>query len=115
MKHWIATIVLLFNFGLFASAQQSTSQKAVIKTPGLHCDYCKKRVENYVARQYGILAVVADLKTKTTTVTWIKDRANIEDVKTHIANVGYDADDVEAEESMYHRLPKACQTKQVEQ
>jgi copper chaperone CopZ len=114
MKHWIATLILFFGIAMTSVAQSSATQKAVIQTPGVHCEYCKKRIENYVGRQYGISSVLVDLKAKTTTVTWIKDRANIEDVKTHIANVGYDADDVEAEESMYHRLPKACQTKPVE-
>ena len=59
-------------------------------------------------KQYGISAVKVDVKKKTTTVTWLTDRTNIEEIKTSIANIGYDADDVAAEESAYNRLPKCC-------
>ena len=33
---------------------------------------------------------------------------NIENVKTAIANAGYDADDVKADEGAYKKLPKCC-------
>lgn len=59
-------------------------------------------------REPGITAVKVDIKKKTTTVTFLKDRNNIEQVKTAIANAGYDADDVTAEEDAYKRLPKCC-------
>jgi hypothetical protein len=37
-----------------------------------------------------------------------RDRTNIENVKTAIANIGFDADDVTAEPSAYQKLPKCC-------
>ena len=110
MKLFSLLLIAVFGFALNSQAQQKPG-KAVINTPGVHCNYCKDRIENYVSRQYGVTSVKVDLKKKTTTVTWIPDRTNIEEVKVHIANSGYDADDVEAEPSMYFRLPKACQTK----
>lgn len=110
MKQVSLLIIAFFGF-MFSSQAQQKPGKAVINTPGVHCDYCKDRIENYVSRQYGVTSVKVDLKKKTTTVTWIPDRTNIEEVKVHIANRGYDADDVEAEPTMYFRLPKACQVK----
>ena len=101
--------VFLLNFSSFS--QQKNDGKAVINTPGLHCEFCKKRIEKYVSNQMGITTVEVDLKKKVTTVTWLKDRANIEDVKTYIANAGYDADDVMAEKTAYDRFPKECQVK----
>mgnify|MGYP001151499975 CR=1 FL=1 len=105
--------------GLILSVQLAFSQsknpgKAVISTPGAHCEICQKRIEGWVSRQYGVTSVKVDLKKKTTTVTWIPDRANIEDVKVYINNVGYDADNEEAEETAYFRLPKDCQTKNIQ-
>lgn len=41
-------------------------------------------------------------------VTYLADRTNIENIKTAIANVGYDADDVKADEDAYKKLPKTC-------
>jgi len=103
------TLVLLFT-GILPIAAQQTA-KAVISTPGAHCENCKARIEGYVSRQYGVSSVNVDIKKKTTTVTFIKDRTNIEEIKVYIANRGYDADDVTAEPTMYNRLPPACQYK----
>ena len=36
------------------------------------------------------------------------ERTNIENVKTAIANAGYDADDVPAEQAAYQKLPTCC-------
>lgn len=100
---------LLFSLtSLFGFAQQKKTDKAVIQTPTIQCDMCKSRIEKYLSREYGITSVKVDVKKKTTTVSWITDRTNIENIKTAIANVGYDADDVTAEESAYKRLPACC-------
>ena len=106
-------IVLAFTALMISmSSSAQATKKAIIQTPGLHCEKCKAKVESYLSRQEGIVSVNADFRKKTTTVTWITDRTNIEEVKAHISNAGYDADDVEAEEFTYKRLPKECQIKQ---
>lgn len=104
-----AITLTVFSLIAFVTMSFAQSQKVEIKTPGIQCDMCKTRIENYLLkREPGITAVKVDLKKKTTTVTFIKDRNNIEQVKTAIANAGYDADDVTAEEDAYKRLPKCC-------
>ena len=100
-------IGFFFSTVLTASAQLKPG-KATINTPGVQCELCKTRIENYVLRQYGVSSVKVDIKKKTTLVTWIPDRTNIENVKAAIATVGYDADDVTKEESSYKRLPPSC-------
>jgi mercuric ion binding protein len=42
-------------------------------------------------------------------VVWYADRTNIETIKTALANMGYDADDVTADPDAYKRLPVTCQ------
>ena len=88
--------------------QQKVSGKAVIKTPTVLCDKCKDRVEFFIAREYGMTSIKVNTKQKTTTVTWLNDRTTLENIKVAIANLGFDADDIEAEESAYKRLPKEC-------
>ena len=106
MKSVALTFLSFFAFVAISFAQ---SQKVVINTPGVQCEMCKTKIENYLMkREPGITAVKVDIKKKTTTVTFLKDRNNIEQVKTAIANAGYDADDVTAEEDAYKRLPKCC-------
>jgi copper chaperone CopZ len=108
MKQLQLSIIALLGFAITSFAQQKVTDKAVIKTPTVQCDQCKERIEKFLAHQYGITSVKVDVKKKTTTVTWITDRTNIEIIKTAIANTGYDADDVTADETAYKRLPKCC-------
>ncbi len=84
-------------------------QKAIINTPGVQCEACKTRIENFLVHEDGVSSVKADYKKHTVTVVWYKDRTNIENIKTALANMGYDADDITAEPGAYKRLPKTCQ------
>ena len=108
MKYVQLTIVGLFLLCLTSVAQQKTSGKAIINTPGMLSEECKAKIEQSLFKQYGIVAYKADLKKKNVTVTWLTDRTDIEQIKTMIANVGFDADDVTAEEFAYKRLSPAC-------
>ena len=108
MKLLQLTLVSLFFLSISASAQQATNAKAVIKTPGLYCDACKDKVEQALFKQYGIISYKVDVKKLTTTVSWVTDRSDIEQIKTMIANAGFDADDVTADEDVYKRLPPCC-------
>ena len=107
MKYISLSAVFFFSILMTASAQLKPG-KAIISTPGVNCELCKTRIENYVGRQYGVTSVKVDLKKKTTLVTWIPDRTNIENVKAAIATIGYDADDVTKEETSYKKLPPSC-------
>ena len=108
MKSITLTLWALIGFVSIASAQQKTTKKVVINTPSVQCEICKDRIEKYMSREPGIVSVKVDYKKKTTTVSFSTDRNDIEQVKTAIANVGYDADDVTAEEGSYAKLPKCC-------
>lgn len=109
MKQFLlATILSSF---LFASsnAQIKVKDKAVISTPTLQpCDKCKEQIEFFIGKTDGVLSVKVDLKRKTVTVAWLTDRTNKEYLKTAIANLGFAADDIEAEEFAYKRLPACC-------
>ncbi len=111
MKSITLTVLSLFAFIAVGFAQ---SQKVVIQTPTIQCDMCKNKIEGYLKREPGVSSVKVDVKKKTTTVVFLKDRNNIEQIKTAIANAGYDADDVTADESAYKKLPKCCKKPEVE-
>lgn len=91
-----------------ASAQLSKPAVAVIKTPQAWCIECKTKIENFLKYEEGVAKVVVDIRKQTTTVTYLTDRTNIENIKTAIANLGFDADDVTANEEQYKRLPTCC-------
>ena len=104
------TLFLLLVAGVTTAtmAQQKKPVTVRINTPGAKCEECKKRIEDYLKYEDGITKVAVNFKQGITTVTYLQDRTNIENIKTAIANVGYDADDVKANEDSYKRLPKGC-------
>ena len=81
---------------------------AKINTPTVGCEECKSRIETYLLRYDGVMTIQVNWRSKITTVKYLTDRINIEEIKTAIANAGYDADDVPANEDSYKRLPKTC-------
>ncbi len=105
------SLLLLFLVGI-SGAILAQSKKAIqtvtIKTPSVQCESCKKKIETFLAREDGVTKSVVDYKKKTTKVTFQTERTNIENIKTAIANAGYDADDVTANEEAYQKLPKCC-------
>ena len=111
MKKLKLLALLTVAFATASSAQvvkKGGQQTVTIKTPTVQCESCKKRIESYMSREDGVTKVVVDYKRKTTKVTFVSDRTNIENIKTAIANVGYDADDVTANEESYKKLPACC-------
>ena len=103
--------ILLLTITCFASvavAQQKAQVTAKIKTPTALCEACKPRIETYVKRIDGVTSINVNYHKGETTVKYLTDRTNIEEIKTAIANMGYDADDIPANEESYKRLPKTC-------
>ena len=108
MKPLFLSIFTFFAFSLAASAQTKAVETAKISTPTVQCDMCKKRIETYLKRYDGVQTINVNVKRKETTVKYLTDRINAEEIKTAIANSGYDANDVAANPDSYQRLPKCC-------
>lgn len=106
-KIFIAAIgTLAINTNAFSQTKPVLT--TTIKTPNALCQLCKDRIETYLKRYDGVMAVNVNYRRGETKVTYVTDRINIEEIKTAIANDGYDADDVPANEDSYKRLPKSC-------
>ncbi|HKH63234.1 MAG TPA: cation transporter [Flavitalea sp.] len=109
MKKLLVLSIALTGFVVTGFSQvKKAVQTVTIKTPTVQCEMCKKRIEEYIVRETGVQKVTVDYKRKTTKVTFVTDRTNMENIKIAIANVGYDADDVTANEESYKELPKCC-------
>lgn len=108
MKTTFLTLSSLAAIAFSASAQVKPVLTAKIKTPTVGCEECKTRIETYLKRYDGVGYIMVNWRRKETTVKYITDRINIEEIKTAISNAGYDADDVPANEDSYKRLPKTC-------
>jgi len=107
MKQVILSVLISF-VAITGFAQTKAVQTAKIKTPTVVCQQCKDRIETYLKRYNGVMSANVNYRTKETTVKYLSERINIEEIKTAIANAGYDADDVTANPDSYTRLPVCC-------
>src|ERR1700741_4007192 len=108
MKKTLPIFLSLFLFVGIGNAQTKAIVTATIKTPNALCEWCKKRIEDYVKYYDGIVEINVNFRKGETKVKYYTDRINIEEIKAYIANVGYDADDGVAPPDAYSRLPKTC-------
>jgi copper chaperone CopZ len=92
----------------FAQAKKKSLLTVTINTPGVQCQECKNILEQFMTREEGVTKTVVDFKRKITKVTYWTDRTNPENIKTAIANAGFDADDVTANQDFVKRLPPCC-------
>lgn len=89
-------------------AQTKAVQVAKISLPTVQCDMCKSRIEEYLKRTDGVTYVNVAVRKKEVTVKYLTDRTNEENIKTAIANAGYDAGEIAANPESYKMLPKCC-------
>jgi periplasmic mercuric ion binding protein len=109
MKKIFLTTIIAAGASLVSNSQPVKAQlTAKIKTPTVGCEECKKRIETYLLRYDGVMTINVNWRAKITTIKYLTDRTNIEELKTAIANIGYDADDIPANEEYYKMLPKTC-------
>ena len=104
---YLLAVVLLLST-VTAVAQFKKPVVVQIKTPQAQCEECKVMIERFMKYEEGVAKVVVDFRKKITTITYASDRTNIENLKTALANLGFDADDITANEETYKRLPKCC-------
>lgn len=109
MKTVIFSVLSLLLFATPKDIPAQKPTKVVINVPGAQDEACKTRIENYLKREYGVVESNVNYRRHTVTVKFIPARTNIENIKTAIANLGYDADDVKANPESRKRLPKNCQ------
>ena len=108
MKKLLSVVIAVAAFSFSGTAQVKPVVTAIIKTPNALCEYCKKRIEQYVKPYDGVMEILVNYRKGETKVKYVTDRINIEELKAYIANCGYDADDVLAAEDAYKRLPLTC-------
>lgn len=72
------------------------------------CGMCKDRLEHDIAFEKGVKSVKLDDDTKVLTIKYKEGKNTKENLKVAITKVGYDADDLIADEKAYNALPACC-------
>lgn len=115
MKNIIIIFIAFFAINLSAQIEITKTDEvaetgirtAKFKTSA-ECGMCKKRIEKALGKVEGITYSKLNVPTKILKVKYDSDKLCEEDIRHAIAAVGYDADDVEADEKAYKKLPKCC-------
>jgi mercuric ion binding protein len=107
----VASIVVIMIAIMFAPAKLS-GQKAKLDTiqikTSAECEMCKAKLEKEVGVMKGVKSVNLDLTTQVATVVYNGTKTEPAKIRTVIANTGYDADDVKANNRAQKKLPACC-------
>jgi copper chaperone CopZ len=94
--------------GLFAQEKAETNLITIeIKTSAV-CGMCKSTIEKTLSKEEGVNKSTLDVKTKVVTVSYDTTKTSPEKIKKAITIVGYDADDMPADEKAYDKLHDCC-------
>ena len=107
------SVILLVALLISAVSFSQSSEKAVIQT-AIHCDHCKQCEtcgQKFQANMYkikGVKMYELDESKSTITVYYNPKKTSLEIIKDAISHLGYDADDVKADETAYASLDGCC-------
>jgi copper chaperone CopZ len=101
------TLALLFSTNLFAQKKAKKIETVEIKS-SVVCGMCEERVIKDLAFEKGVKDVKVNLETKMISVTYRSNKTDKETLKKAITKIGYDADDLLADDEAYEKLPACC-------
>ncbi len=105
----IISIVLIVPISVFAQdGKKKKTETVEIQTSAI-CDMCKERLEKNLAFEKGVKAVELNEETKVISITYKKGKNDKESLKKAITKIGYDADDLPADQEAHDKLPDCCQ------
>ncbi len=74
-----------------------------------NCGMCKKTIEGSLNGVDGVSSAEWNMDNDKMTVIFDESTISLDDVKQKIASVGYDMDDVRADDEVYNKLHSCCQ------
>lgn len=93
----ILTIALL-SAGMATEAAAQKTRKVqkgtatVVFTTNIHCNNCKKRIEDKLPFEKGVKDIVVDVAAKTVTIDYDKSKTSPEKLRKAISDLGYTAE-----------------------
>jgi mercuric ion binding protein len=108
MKSLILLLVAASFITTSSFAQTSLIKEVKINTSA-QCDMCKKRIEDGLFTQKGVINAELNVVTKTVTIKYRGNKITEDDLRTYISSLGYSADEIPANKEAYDKLPGCCQ------
>jgi len=97
------------SFGITNPEEQSSKYDTVQIQTSAVCGMCKDRIEHDMSFEKGVKSVELDSETKVLTVVYKKGKTTVKDLKVALTKIGYDADEMVADQKAHDRLPACCQ------
>ena len=110
MKKIISILAIILTISTLVSlaAEPPKTAELKIKTSA-KCGMCKKRIERDLGVSKGIVYSNLNLDDKVVTITYNTKKTSPEKIKEVISKIGYDADEVVANQKSHDALPGCCQ------
>ncbi len=114
-KSILKSVFIIATFFIFSNTTvaQKTNQKAVIKTT-LYCDHCAvcetcgELFKTEMLKIKGLKMFELNEEAMTFTIYYNAKKTDLQAIKESISMLGYDADDVKANEEAYEKLDGCC-------
>ena len=106
-------VLAMFSFVSVHAQEKAKPAKSTtiqIKTTG-ECDMCKKKIEGEIGKMAGVKKAELDVATHVLTVEYNPKKVSPDKIRKAISEIGYDADDVKANNRAQKELPQCCQPK----
>ncbi len=108
----LLAITMLFALTVMQAQDKKSKKNKKLVTVEIQtsavCGMCKERLEHDLAFEKGVKFVELNDETKVLTIKFKEGKNTKEKLKIAVTKVGYDADDLIAEEKAYNALPACC-------
>lgn len=104
----LISLVFLLAFPVISANAQEKKQDTIRIATSAQCEMCKNRIEKAMAYEKGVVKSDLDIESKVLTIVYKTAKTDPDRLKKAVTLIGYDADDLIADESAYSKLPPCC-------
>ena len=101
-------IIIIAIFSILTMNAWAQKETVKIETSA-QCEMCKERIEEEMQFTKGVTDANLDVESQILTITFKSKKSNLDKIKRAISLIGYDADEILADEKAHDKLPKCCQ------
>lgn len=106
---FIALTGILASCGTTKKATTANKSETVTIQTSAQCSMCKKTIEEGINLKKGVKKASLDMETMVLHVDYNPAKTNPTVIRQAVSKLGYDADDIPADVSVYEKLPRCCQ------
>ena len=97
---------LLLSVNAWAKTETITIKSSIV------CEMCESNIRNAFAYEKGVKRITFNLDNAEITVKYNPKQTSPETIKKKISALGYDADEVKANEAAFNKLNECCKSKE---